>query len=91
MPFHVRWDCPTDPAHGCPPRERALAEYVRWGVVVLDKPPDCTSRRAADRVRRTLGAARVGHGGTLEVVTALARLNEKNTSLGEARLQLDLA
>ena len=66
MAFHVRWDCATDPACGCPPRERGLAEYVDWGVVILDKPAGCTSRRAADRVRRALGAAKVGHGGTLD-------------------------
>ena len=50
MAFHVRCECTSDPRHGCAPRERALPDYLRRGVVVLDKPPGCTSRRAADRV-----------------------------------------
>jgi len=66
MAFHVRCECTSDPRHGCAPRERALPDYLRRGVVVLDKPPGCTSRRAADRVRQALGGTRVGHGGTLD-------------------------
>jgi H/ACA ribonucleoprotein complex subunit 4 len=93
MPFHVRCDCPTDPACGCPPRDRALADYVRWGVVVLDKPPDCTSRRAADRVRRALGAARVGHGGTLDpaVTGVLPVLLDRATPVAAVLLSCDKA
>ncbi len=66
MARHVKEKCSTDPSYGCPPCARELAEHIRWGVVVLDKPPGLTSRRAADRVRWLLGADKVGHGGTLD-------------------------
>jgi len=64
--------CETDPAHGCPPAQRTLAEHVGRGAVLLDKPAGITSRKAADRVQRLLGAQRAGHGGTLDpMVTGL--------------------
>ena len=65
-PRHLREPCAGDPRCGCAPRERPLREYVSWGVVILDKPAGTTSRMAADRVRRALGARKVGHGGTLD-------------------------
>jgi len=91
MSFHVRAECATDPACGCPPRERELREYIRWGVVVLDKPPDCTSRRAADAVRRALGAAKVGHGGTLDpaVTGVLPVLLDRATPVAAVLLGCD--
>ena len=66
MPRHVKQRAETDPQFGCPPAERDLAAYVEWGAVLLDKPSGPTSRQAADRVRRALGASKVGHGGTLD-------------------------
>ena len=36
------------------------------GVLVLDKPPNLSSAAAVDHVKRTLGVARAGHGGTLD-------------------------
>ena len=65
-PRHVLCEAQTNPAFGCPPAERDAAAYVEWGVVMLDKPPGTTSRRAAERVQRLLGASKVGHGGTLD-------------------------
>lgn len=38
------------------------------GILVLDKPAGMTSASAVDRVRRTLGIARAGHGGTLDPI-----------------------
>lgn len=38
------------------------------GVLVLDKPAGMTSTRAVDHVRRALGVARAGHGGTLDPI-----------------------
>lgn len=38
------------------------------GVLVLDKPPGLSSAGAVDRVKRALGAARAGHGGTLDPI-----------------------
>jgi tRNA pseudouridine55 synthase len=36
------------------------------GLLLLDKPPGITSHDAVDRVRRALGARKVGHAGTLD-------------------------
>jgi tRNA pseudouridine55 synthase len=38
------------------------------GVLVLDKPPNLSSAAAVDHVKRVLGAARAGHGGTLDPI-----------------------
>ncbi len=65
-PRHVLCDAETHPAFGLPPDERDARTHVEWGVVMLDKPPGSTSRRAAERVQHLLGASKVGHGGTLD-------------------------
>lgn len=36
------------------------------GVLILDKPPGLSSAAAVDHVKRALGVARAGHGGTLD-------------------------
>jgi tRNA pseudouridine55 synthase len=38
------------------------------GVLVIDKPAGMTSATAVDQVRRSLGIARAGHGGTLDPI-----------------------
>jgi tRNA pseudouridine55 synthase len=50
------------------------------GVLLLDKPPGITSQAAVSRAKRALGAAKVGHTGTLDpLATGLLPL-----TLGEA-------
>ncbi|HEX2258486.1 MAG TPA: tRNA pseudouridine(55) synthase TruB [Actinomycetota bacterium] len=36
------------------------------GVLLVDKPPGCTSHDVVDRVRRIFGLSKVGHAGTLD-------------------------
>ena len=36
------------------------------GIVIVDKPPDCTSQDVTARLRRVFGTRRIGHGGTLD-------------------------
>ena len=36
------------------------------GIVVIDKPPGCTSHDVVQRVRRAVGQRSVGHAGTLD-------------------------
>jgi tRNA pseudouridine55 synthase len=38
------------------------------GILVLDKPAGTSSAAAVDKVKRALGAARAGHGGTLDPI-----------------------
>ncbi len=93
MARYVKTRCTTDPAYGCPPAERELDEYVRWGVVILDKPAGPTSHGAADAVRRLLGASRAGHGGTLDpaVTGVLPVLLDKSTRAAGLLLGCDKA
>jgi len=83
--------CVTDPSCGCAPTERELAEHIRWGAVILDKPAGPTSRKAADAVRSLVGAARAGHGGTLDpmVTGVLPVLLDKSTRVAGLLLGCD--
>ncbi len=62
----VKAEGETDPKYGCKPEERPAKEYIRFGVINLDKPAGPTSHEVAAWVRRILGVHNVGHGGTLE-------------------------
>jgi len=90
---YVKTRCVTDPSHGCAPAARELAEYVRWGAVILDKPAGPTSRKAGEAVRRLVGAAKVGHGGTLDpmVTGVLPVLLGKSTRVAGLLLGSDKA
>jgi len=56
----------TNPKHGLRPDERQAEDYMRYGVINLDKPAGPTSHEVAAWVKRILKLQTVGHGGTLE-------------------------
>jgi len=56
----------TDPRYGYKPQERPIKEYVKFGIVNLDKPPGPSSHEVTAWVRKILGVKKAGHGGTLE-------------------------
>jgi H/ACA ribonucleoprotein complex subunit 4 len=56
----------TDPSHGCKPQERSPQDYIRFGVVNLDKPSGPGSHEVAAWVKRLLNLKHAGHGGTLD-------------------------
>jgi H/ACA ribonucleoprotein complex subunit 4 len=89
--MHVKQVCTTDPRFGGAPGRRSDSEWVRWGVVLLDKPSGPTSRQAAERVARALGAEKVGHGGTLDpkVTGVLPVLLGRSTRVAEVLLGCD--
>jgi H/ACA ribonucleoprotein complex subunit 4 len=64
----VKAEGETDPKYGCKPEERPAKEYIRFGIVNLDKPAGPTSHEVAAWVKRLLGVQNVGHGGTLEAL-----------------------
>jgi len=64
----VKAEGETDPKYGCKPEERPAKEYIRFGVVNLDKPAGPTSHEVAAWVKRLIGVQNVGHGGTLEAL-----------------------
>jgi|GEM_PF-1621511 H/ACA ribonucleoprotein complex subunit 4 len=56
----------TDPAYGCPPKERNLRQSLDYGLLNFDKPSGPTSHDVTAIVRRLIGASKAGHSGTLE-------------------------
>jgi H/ACA ribonucleoprotein complex subunit 4 len=62
----IRAEDRTDPSFGHRPEERSPEEYLRFGLINLDKPAGPTSHEVAAWVKRILKVEQVGHGGTLE-------------------------
>jgi len=62
----VKAEDETDPKYGCKPEQRPPKDYIRFGVINLDKPAGPTSHEVAAWVKRIIGVENVGHGGTLE-------------------------
>jgi H/ACA ribonucleoprotein complex subunit 4 len=84
----VRSQPETDPAFGCPPGDRSIREYIRYGVVNLDKPRGPTSHEVVAWVKRILGIGKAGHGGTLDpkVTGVLPIALEESTKIVQALL-----
>jgi H/ACA ribonucleoprotein complex subunit 4 len=62
----VKAEDKTNPSYGHKPDERPAEEYLKYGVINLDKPAGPTSHEVAAWVKRILKLGQVGHGGTLE-------------------------
>lgn len=62
----VKAEDKTDLEYGSRPEERSINEYLRYGVINLDKPAGPSSHEVAAWVRRILKLQGIGHGGTLE-------------------------
>jgi H/ACA ribonucleoprotein complex subunit 4 len=51
---------------GTSPHKRALAEYLRYGVINLDKPANPSSHEVVAWIKRILKVEKTGHSGTLD-------------------------
>ncbi len=51
---------------GCAPAGRSFEEYVRKGVIVLDKPAGPSSHQVSAWLRDVVGVSKAGHSGTLD-------------------------
>ena len=56
----------TDPVYGSEPEKRSIERLLQSGVINLDKPSGPTSHEVVSWVRKILGIANAGHGGTLD-------------------------
>lgn len=56
----------TASQHGTAPEDRPMADYLRKGIVIIDKPRGPTSHQVSAWVRDMAGAEKAGHGGTLD-------------------------
>ncbi|KAF9081766.1 centromere/microtubule-binding protein cbf5, partial [Mortierella sp. GBA35] len=64
--LNVRTGHYTPIPSGCSPLRRELSEYVRYGVINLDKPANPSSHEVVAWVRRILRVEKTGHSGTLD-------------------------
>jgi len=62
----VKAEDKTNLSYGHKPDDRTAEDYMRFGVINLDKPAGPTSHEVAAWVKHILNLQRVGHGGTLE-------------------------
>jgi len=62
----VKSEDETDPKYGRNPEERGIEEYIRNGIVNIDKPSGPNSHQVAAWVRDLLGLKKSGHSGTLD-------------------------
>ena len=78
----------TDPDFGKIPEERSLEEYIKYGMINLDKPSGPTSHEVVFWVKDILGLKRAGQGGTLDpkVTGVLPVALEESTKIARAFL-----
>ncbi len=86
--MEIRAEDATDPKYGHAPAERPAEEYIRNGVVNLNKPAGPTSHEVAAWTKRILHLECIGHGGTLDpkVTGVLPITLEDSTKIVQALL-----
>ena len=62
----IRAEEEIDYSFGCKPEERPIKEYIRFGIINVDKPSGPSSHEVTAWLKRIIGLDRAGHGGTLE-------------------------
>lgn len=84
----IRAEDTSDPKYGCKPDERSPEEYIRYGVINLDKPAGPTSHEVAAWTKKIMHLISVGHGGTLDPkVTGILPITlEESTKIVQALL-----
>ncbi|MDR2708081.1 MAG: RNA-guided pseudouridylation complex pseudouridine synthase subunit Cbf5 [Nitrososphaerota archaeon] len=78
----------TNPKFGHTPFERPAEEYIKYGVINLDKPAGPTSHEVAAWTKKILKLTAIGHGGTLDpqVTGVLPVTLEESTKIVQALL-----
>ncbi|MFP4558602.1 MAG: RNA-guided pseudouridylation complex pseudouridine synthase subunit Cbf5 [Archaeoglobaceae archaeon] len=81
--FHIKDESSTDEGYGVYPNNRGIVDYIRKGIVCVDKPFGPTSHEVTVWVRKILEVGKTGHAGTLDpnVTGALPVLIENSVKL----------
>jgi H/ACA ribonucleoprotein complex subunit 4 len=64
--LNIRTGHYTPIPNGCSPLKRPINDYVRYGVINLDKPANPSSHEVVAWIRRILRVEKTGHSGTLD-------------------------
>jgi H/ACA ribonucleoprotein complex subunit 4 len=64
--MNVRTAHYTPLPNGCSPLKRPLQDYIRYGIINLDKPANPSSHEVVAWIRRILRVEKTGHSGTLD-------------------------
>ena len=64
--LHVRTAHYTPIPSGCSPLKRPLQDYLKYGVINLDKPANPSSHEVVAWIKRILRVEKTGHSGTLD-------------------------
>lgn len=86
--LQIKAEDTTDPKHGHKPSERPAEDYIRYGVINLDKTAGPTSHEVAAWVKKIMHLQHIGHGGTLDpkVTGVLPITLEDSTKIVQALL-----
>ncbi len=84
----VKTEDETNPKYGSVPNERPADQYLRYGIINLDKPAGPTSHEVAAWTRKIMHLKCIGHGGTLDpkVTGVLPITLEDSTKIVQALL-----
>src|SRR5512143_2611949 len=84
----IKSEDPTDEKYGKRPYDRPIEEYIRKGVINLDKPAGPTSHEVTSWVKKILELEKAGHSGTLDpnVTGLLPIMLGEGTKIVEALL-----
>lgn len=83
--FIIKGELETDEKYGYYPIERPIEEYIKQGVINLDKPPGPTSHEVVAWIKRMFNLLKAGHGGTLEPLTLRVPLQSTFIGLGAGK------
>ena len=86
--LHIKNEDRTDPKFGHKPLQRPAEQYIRYGVINLDKPAGPTSHEVAAWAKRIMKLEVIGQGGTLDpkVTGVLPITLEDSTKIVQAFL-----
>ncbi|MFN3527502.1 MAG: RNA-guided pseudouridylation complex pseudouridine synthase subunit Cbf5 [Candidatus Altarchaeaceae archaeon] len=84
----IKEECETDPRYGCEPEKREINDYIKNGIVIIDKIKGPTSHQISSWIKEILSSFnvnKVGHSGTLDpqVTGVLPCLIQNATKIGK--------